>query len=186
MLYICSTYEEDVYKKFTKDKNGLYYNKRMEDETIKRVNYSQSRRENINKRYDKKKPTYVVHMENENENININDNINDNINETANKIIDDLNLILGTNYKKGSRKNKELINARIAEGFILDDFKTVHRKMFNAWGVDDKMRQYLRPITLYSNKFDSYLNRPEDLKMSTAGSKTALNAMKILEEDLKC
>ena len=67
MLFICSTYVEDVYNKFEKDENGLYYNKRMETEIIKRKKYSESRRKNIQKRYEDK-PTYVVHMENENEN----------------------------------------------------------------------------------------------------------------------
>ena len=72
MLFICTTYVEDVYKKFEKDKSGLYYNKRMEEETIRRKRYSDSRRDNIKKRYEKQKDssTYVVHMENENENEN--------------------------------------------------------------------------------------------------------------------
>lgn len=68
MLYICSTYVEDVYSKFIKGVDGMYYNQRMFDETFKRKQYSDSRRKNILKRY--KKPTYVLHMENENENEN--------------------------------------------------------------------------------------------------------------------
>lgn len=79
MLYICSTYVEDVYLKFCIDAGGLYYNKRMEEESLKRRNYSNSRKANILHRYapvDKavdnlcmpvdKSPTYVVHMENAN------------------------------------------------------------------------------------------------------------------------
>ena len=75
MLYICSTYVKDVYAKFLKDEKGLYYNLRMEIETVKRQNYSKSRQQNILSRYNKKnnpKSTYVEHMENENENINSN------------------------------------------------------------------------------------------------------------------
>jgi len=67
MLFICNTYVENVYSKFKKNGDGLYYNERLEQETIKRKAYSESRRKNISKRYE---PTYVVHMENENENIN--------------------------------------------------------------------------------------------------------------------
>jgi len=74
MLYICSTYVEDVYEKFEIDADGLYYNKRMENETKKRKKYSESRRKNILNRYKQKgisAPTYVathvLHMENENE-----------------------------------------------------------------------------------------------------------------------
>jgi preprotein translocase subunit Sec63 len=72
MLYICSTYVEDVYSKFIKDEHGKYYNERMEIESLKRKNYSKSRRENVLKRYSQstEDSTYVVHMENENENIN--------------------------------------------------------------------------------------------------------------------
>lgn len=76
-------------------------------------------------------------------------------------IISDLNDVLKTSYKATSDKTKELIRARLKDGFTIDDFKTVHRKMLKAWGFDNKMRQYLRPITLYSNKFEGYLNQQE-------------------------
>lgn len=78
---------DDVMEKFICDENGLFYNKRMEEESNKRKNYSESRRRNINTRYQKAgngsheatyvptyEATYELHMENENinENININ------------------------------------------------------------------------------------------------------------------
>jgi len=88
------------------------------------------------------------------------------------EIINDLNLVLKTNYKATTQKTKELIKARLNEGFTIEDFKVVHRKMLKAWGNDNKMRQFLRPQTLYSNKFESYLNRPDDLPISQAGAKT--------------
>lgn len=67
MLFICNTYVENIYSKFKKNGDGLYYNERLEQETIKRKAYSESRRKNISKRYES---TYELHMENENENIN--------------------------------------------------------------------------------------------------------------------
>jgi len=76
------------------------------------------------------------------------------------EIINDLNNILNTTYKE-SKKTKELIQARLNEGFTAEDFKTVHRKMLRAWGADPKMVKYLRPMTLYSNKFESYLQQGE-------------------------
>ena len=88
MLYICKTYVEDVYLKFCKDEAGFYYNKRMEDESLKRKRYSESRRINVSHRYQtmKKKAskkegtsTYVLHMENENE------DRNENISEASKK-----------------------------------------------------------------------------------------------------
>ena len=80
---------------------------------------------------------------------------------TVNLIIDDLNSVLGTDYKLTVRKTKELINIRIKEGFTLEDFKKVHRIKFNEWNKDDKMSKFLRPETLYSNKFEGYLNQKE-------------------------
>lgn len=65
MLNICSSYDKDVFSKFDKDDNGFFYNKRLENETIKRKKYSESRSKNrlSKKSYD---TTYVPHMENEN------------------------------------------------------------------------------------------------------------------------
>src|SRR5690348_10921073 len=70
MLQICKTYDKDVFSKFIKDENGLYYNERLENEIIKRKKYSKSRSEN---RLSKKdiSVTYDEHMENRNS-ININ------------------------------------------------------------------------------------------------------------------
>ena len=69
MLYICSSYVEDVFCKFVRDISGMYFNQRMYDEASKRAKYSESRSKNVSKRYQKSKATYVEHMENENENI---------------------------------------------------------------------------------------------------------------------
>jgi uncharacterized phage protein (TIGR02220 family) len=68
------------------------------------------------------------------------------------EIIEDLNLVLNTSYKPTTIKTRELIEARLNEGFTLEDFKKVHRNMYNRWFADNKMREFLRPITLYSNK----------------------------------
>ena len=73
-------------------------------------------------------------------------------------IIDYLNLRLETNYKSSSAKTKALIDARLNEGFTEDDFKVVIDKKFDEWH-DSEMAQYLRPETLFSNKFESYLNQ---------------------------
>ncbi len=65
MLQICKTYDKDVFLKFIRDDEGLFYNERLETEILKRKNYTESRSKN---RMSKK--TYVSHMENVNENIN--------------------------------------------------------------------------------------------------------------------
>jgi hypothetical protein len=80
MLNICKSYDEDIFQKFSKDDNGMYFNARLDEEKTKRSNYSKSRSENRkNKDSSEEKPkdmknicdSYVKHMENENENENI-------------------------------------------------------------------------------------------------------------------
>lgn len=70
MLMICKSYDKDVFSKFIKDKDGLWYNERLEIEIIKRKNYSKSRSENRNSTPKEKiiSLTYDPHMENENRN----------------------------------------------------------------------------------------------------------------------
>jgi len=46
MLKICGTYDEEIFEKFVQDESGSYYNERLEEEIIKRRNYSQSRAAN--------------------------------------------------------------------------------------------------------------------------------------------
>lgn len=49
MLKICGTHDADVFDKFIKDENGLYYNERLDNEANRRRNYSESRRNNRTK-----------------------------------------------------------------------------------------------------------------------------------------
>lgn len=74
------------------------------------------------------------------------------------EIIDYLNKKLGTHYLPKSKDSRKAIHARWAEGYRLEDFKTVIDNMIERWGKDAKMADYLRPITLFSPKFESYLN----------------------------
>ena len=68
---ICrSEVPETIMEKLSQDENGNYYQKRMQLEREKRVNYSESRRNNRTKKEDNICKTYDKHMENENENIN--------------------------------------------------------------------------------------------------------------------
>ncbi len=75
-------------------------------------------------------------------------------------IVDDLNEVCGTQYKHTTQTTRDKIRARLREGFTVEDFKKVHRNKQAEWGNDNYWRQYLRPQTLYSNKFEGYLNQP--------------------------
>jgi len=74
-------------------------------------------------------------------------------------IIADLNTVLNTDYRHTTAKNRELISARWKEGFRYEDFRKVHRNKHLEWSEDEKMHKFLRPETLYSGKFEGYLNQ---------------------------
>ena len=65
---------------------------------------------------------------------------------------------------KVTEKWKSLIKARWNEGQRYDDFIKVIDIKTNQWLRDPKMSKYLRPETLFSNKFDSYLNEIEPIE----------------------
>ena len=61
-------------------------------------------------------------------------------------------------YSSTSTKTQKLIRARLREKYELEDFKTVIDKKCKEWlGTD--MEKYLRPETLFGNKFESYLKQ---------------------------
>ena len=82
------------------------------------------------------------------------------------EIIDYLNLKANTNYKHTTKKTKDCIKARFNEGFTLEDFKIVIDNKTNEW-IGTDMEKYLRPETLFGNKFESYLNQKIKIKKSS-------------------
>lgn len=75
-----------------------------------------------------------------------------------NEVIDYLNQKTGKNFKHTSKVTQRHIRARFAEGFTVNDFKQVIDKKCSDWLRDQKMKEYLRPETLFGTKFESYLN----------------------------
>lgn len=154
---ICNENDQEILNKFETDKQGNYYNKRMDLETQKRDDYSKSRKQNVLKglkkqgqSHDSICSTYVKHMDNEN------DNINDNVNISI--IIDYLNNRIDTNYKPNSKIAIKNITARLKDGYTIDDFKKVIDKKAKEWlGTD--FEKFLTPDTLFGNKFEMYLNQ---------------------------
>lgn len=70
MIHICLTYDKQVFDKFAQDSEGLFFNKRLENEILKRKNFCDSRRNNKIGKSKNICKSYVKHMENENENEN--------------------------------------------------------------------------------------------------------------------
>lgn len=74
------------------------------------------------------------------------------------EIVEYLNQKAGTSYRYTSPKTRDLIKARFNEKFTLQDFFTVIDKKVNEW-TGTEWQKFLRPETLFSNKFEGYLNQ---------------------------
>jgi len=82
-------------------------------------------------------------------------------NETIIQIILYLNEKANKNYSVEAKEAKRCINARISEGYSLNDFQKVIDIKTSKW-MNTPQEDYLRPITLFGTKFNSYLNeRPQ-------------------------
>ncbi|HBE9006834.1 TPA: conserved phage C-terminal domain-containing protein [Clostridioides difficile] len=78
--------------------------------------------------------------------------------EIYKRIVDYLNKAADKSFKSTTKKTISLIDARLKEGFTEEEFyRAIDNKVLN-WLDDDKMNAYLRPETLFGNKFESYLN----------------------------
>jgi uncharacterized phage protein (TIGR02220 family) len=88
----------------------------------------------------------------------------------CNEIIDYLNNKCGAKFSLHSQLTRKLIQARWNEGHRLEDFITVIDNKHFTWSKEPKMLPHLKPITLFGNKFEQYLNE--------------LNSKKALEKTL--
>lgn len=82
------------------------------------------------------------------------------------EIIDHLNQRTGSQYRASTKGTRTLIQARLKEGFTVDDFKTVIDKKCVEW-VGTEWEKFLRPQTLFGTKFESYLNAKVVNKQTT-------------------
>lgn len=85
------------------------------------------------------------------------------LSEISKKVIEHLNKIAGTNFRYTSKLNRSKINARLNEGYKLDDFIDVINKKHKEW-QGTEFERYLCPETLFGNKFEKYLNQKEIVK----------------------
>lgn len=94
------------------------------------------------------------------------------IKDTYTIIIAYLNEKAGTAYKPTSKATQSHINARLADGFTVEDFRTVIDKKCTEW-KGGEMEKFLRPETLFGPKFESYLNA-KIIKKTNGGRKEAV------------
>lgn len=151
--------------------------KRSKCGSITKSNENQEENETKTKENQKEIKTKSNENQKENEskthqdvNVIVNDNVDVNVNKITlaeiKGIIEYLNIKSNSHYKYSTDKTQTLIKARIKDGFTLDDFKIVIDKKCEEWlGTD--FEKFLRPETLFSNKFEGYLNQKITAKKKT-------------------
>ena len=72
-------------------------------------------------------------------------------------VIDYLNKKANTNYRQTTKNTQSFINARVKEGYTVEDFKKVIDSKSKEW-LNTDFEKYLRPATLFGTKFENYLN----------------------------
>ncbi|WP_300259899.1 conserved phage C-terminal domain-containing protein [Clostridium sp.] len=84
--------------------------------------------------------------------------IRDTNNIIYSRVIEYLNLKTGKSYKSTTKKTQSLIKSRLDEGFNEEEFfKVIDNKVVEWKGTE--YEKYLRPETLFGNKFEGYLNQ---------------------------
>ena len=95
-------------------------------------------------------------------------------NDAITEIISHLNLRTNRNYNPKAKEAIRLINARFNEGYKIEDFFKVIDMKSEKW-MKTNMEDYLRPITLFGTKFNSYLNERPQHEQTTQQSSIARN-----------
>ena len=73
------------------------------------------------------------------------------------EIVTILNNTCNTHFAPENAETAALIRSRLDEGRTVEDFKAVIGICHAAWADEPKMRIYLRPATLFGDRFESYL-----------------------------
>lgn len=110
---------------------------------------------------------------NVNDNVNVNGNVNvsdsfeagsDGPDSLSSLLISYLNEKGGTNYIVTAAVVQR-IGELLDSGYTVDDMKSVIDKKVSEWKDSDKMRGYLRPRTLFGDKFEEYVGAPVPLEI---------------------
>jgi uncharacterized phage protein (TIGR02220 family) len=100
-----------------------------------------------------------------------------------NVIITYLNEQTGKSYRTGNKETIKLIQARLKDGFTVEQFKYVIDVKTHSW-KNTEYEKYLRPQTLFGNKFETYLNETiNDQPTNTTSAQRIRNAEAIIDQD---
>lgn len=182
-------------KKFKQDSEGNYYNEKLATEMQKRQAFSASRRSNaLGELKNKDDTTHEEasakhmpgHMENENENIiELGNETKISSSEIQKKskpekmfspdaveILRQFNSITGHSYEIDNPGHLKIIQVRLNKKAELNDMIDVIVLKQQEWSGDEKMQKYIRPATLFSEKYDQYL---EEVRMIKSGKTKILS-----------
>ena len=130
---------------------------------------SKNKSQNANKKKSNQNQNEIKLKSNEYTHHDVNVHVNDNVLEDKGygekkpfelieEIIYHLNEKTNSHYKSNSKSTRSKINARLNEGYKLDDFIAVIDKKYAEWNGTE-FEQYLCPETLFGTKFEKYLNQ---------------------------
>ena len=89
-------------------------------------------------------------------------------------VIDYLNRKASTNYRATTKNTQSFINARVREGYTVEDFKKVIDSKSKEW-LNTDFEKYLRPSTLFGTKFENYLNEANKKTPTAIGAENKNN-----------
>ena len=91
-------------------------------------------------------------------------------------IIKHFNNICHTSFKTSTLTTRKLIKRHLNEGFTVDDFKKVIECKYQDWGINpvkfstgQMSNEYLRPSTLFGDKFENYVYEAISREVSEGG-----------------
>jgi len=87
------------------------------------------------------------------------------VNSQVEEIINYLNKKSKKNFRSTTVKTISLIKVRLKEKFTIDDFKKVIDVKTEQWLNNKEFEGFLRPETLFGNKFEGYLNEHKERKI---------------------
>lgn len=142
----------------SRDCHGIIYNRRMVKDQKVRDDWSKRQRSHRNTVTQESLKNHALSSSSSSSSSSKSKTLSSKPDIPYQEIINDLNQKAGKKFKAGTDSTIKHINARWAEGFRLEDFKHVNSNKSDEWKNDKKMEKYLAPDTLYSGKFDRYLN----------------------------
>lgn len=92
-----------------------------------------------------------------------------------NDIILYLNEKSGKKFSPMSKATIKVIEERLKDGYVLEDFKKVIDIKIPKWKNTDS-EDYIRPITLFGNKFNYYLNEKPTVQRVSSIQQTIITA----------